>query len=200
MVPTMDIMQISQSESTLVEESDDKMKNMVEDLTKVAEDNIYPAIAVASFIVILFVSLVSYFFYRRHKQRVDVLMEDHLQLSGENLGTESPRAPEERQQEESGLESIGDEERSKRVGVSKSNQKSNHEDSGLPDISSERSGIEAREGGEKMNDGKRYSRMSPGMAIKGSATTQKYPIFSNENPFKGSRNGFGSPGSKSSKK
>ena len=49
--------------------------------------------------------------------------------------------------------------------------------------------------------------MSPKIAIKGSATTQKYPMFSNENPFRGSRNGFanfaiGSPGvgSKSSKK
>lgn len=132
----------------------------------------YPTIAVAAFLVVLFVSLVSYFFYRRHKQRVDVLMEDILELSGENIGTDSPRAPEGRQDSNDHLESIGDEERSKRVGVSKSNQKSNHEDSGLPDISSERSGIEAREGGEKMmNDGKRYSRMSPGMAIKGSATT-----------------------------
>ena len=99
-------------------------------------------------------------------------MEDQLQLSGENVHTESPRAPdEERQHSSDHLESIGDEERSKKVGVSKSNQKSNHEDSGLPDISSERSGIEAREGGEKVNDGKRYSRMSPGIAIKGSATT-----------------------------
>lgn len=172
------------------------------DVTKLAEENKYPAIAIAAFVVILLVSLVAYFFYRRHKQRVDVLLEDQVQLSGENLGTESPRAPEDRQNSSDVLESIGDEERSKRVGVSKSNQKSNHEDSGLPEVSSERSGIEAREGGagEKIQDGKRYSRMSPGIAIKGSATTQKYPIFSNENPFKGSRNGFGSPGSKSSKK
>jgi len=196
---------VSEIESTFVSEEteDNKINAIVEDLTKVAEENMYPSIAVAAFVVILFVSLVSYFCYRRHKQRVDVLLEDNVQLSGENLGTESPRAPDDRQHSSDHLESIGDEERSKRIGVSKSNQKSNHEDSGLPDISSERSGIEAREGGagEKIQDGKRYSRMSPGIAIKGSATTQKYPLFSNENPFKGSRNGFGSPNlSKSSKK
>ena len=47
-------------------------------------------------------------------------MEDQLQLSGENVHTESPRAPEE-QKSDDNLESIGDEERSKKVGVSKSN-------------------------------------------------------------------------------
>jgi hypothetical protein len=47
-------------------------------------------------------------------------MEDQLQLSGENVHTESPRAPEE-QKSDDHLESIGDEERSKKIGVSKSN-------------------------------------------------------------------------------
>lgn len=55
------------------------------------------------------------------------------------------------------------------------------DDSGLPgvDISSERSGVEAREGGELIN-GKRYSRISrpmPATKPKMSATTQKYPTY-----------------------
>ena len=102
------------------------------------------------------------------------------------------------------LESVGDSDDNKNVGVSKSNKK---DDEGLEgvDMHSERSGIEAREGGETLKiGGNRYSRISrplPAVKPKASATTQKYPSYSSsENAFSSNNKSKVSPISFTSKK
>ena len=71
------------------------------------------------------------------------MTDQALQLSGENIGTESPRAQVHESSEH--LESVENDD--EKVGLSKSKQKSNHESV----LNSEGSNMEAREGGEKLD-------------------------------------------------
>ena len=139
-----------------------QVSNVIQDFTDKAvdhvEENPVPSSLIGAGVFVFLFSSIAFCIYRRNKNRVVIQVDDINELSAEQVGTESPRAPGE-QNSSVQLESVGDDdEGSKNVGVSKSNMKSNHEDSipGL-DVSSDRSGIEAREGGEKIKSGNRYS-------------------------------------------
>jgi hypothetical protein len=180
-------------------------KTAIEDITDKAidhaEENPVPTIAIGAGFVVLVFSAIACCIYKRNKKRIIIQVGDADELSNENVGTESPQAPNGEHDSSVQLESVGDDDQSKNLAVSKSNKKSNHDESlaGV-DISSERSGMEAREGGERMELGKRYSVLPP-IKHKGAATTQKYPSMLNyENPFKSANKVGTSPGSPSPKK
>jgi hypothetical protein len=108
-------------------------KTVIEDITDKAidhaEENPIPSVAIGAAFVVLVLSAIGYCIYRRNKKRIVIQVGDAEELSNENVGTESPQAPDGEHDSSVQLESVGDDDQSKNPAVSKSNKKSNHDES-----------------------------------------------------------------------
>ena len=106
-------------EVLLAQDSDEQTaQTVIQDITEVAvaEENRKYTVALGVFCLILVLTMVACFVARRNKMRIDSMTDQALQLSGENIGTESPRAQVHESSEH--LESVENDD--EKVGLSKS--------------------------------------------------------------------------------